>query len=216
MKRAAVICLLYLMACESDPTAERSGIEPPTATTTATPLRTIGEIEADLASTLFVSQNGQPLVLLSLLGGDQEEGDLGGLDLLLGTYVGSTTGVLRREPVIANAVNMFLWNMVFRRLGEKMATVCTDGTPFLGFATLSSEAFLDIKEICGWPRTDARLALQRLWRRVLSHRAPQSELTIWMDHFGDVASPYSSAPPRVVLKDAVHSMLMSPYFLLEE
>ncbi len=217
--KPVVVVALFLLACQSDAgPVDRSGPLPPTPSEIVQPLRTYGEVQANLAHDLFLDGNPYPLSLLATLAQTPEQAfAFLALESLLGTYtVDQVTGVIRFEPVVANPVNMFLWNMMFRRLGQLFATVCTRNSPFLDFATLQAGAFVDLQEACDWPHPHAKLALQRLWTRVLGHRAPRNELTIWLDHFGKNGSPYLSEPATVVIQDAVHSMLMSPYFLLAE
>ncbi len=219
MKTFLLVGMLLAVGCDNDnPTPpERTGPLPETPTSLVPMLRTYRDINGLIGQRLFVRDPLKPFSLFVVLADDANNpGDLSGLEAALGWYSTDVTGVVHLEATVPTPVSMFLWNEIMRRLSEQLSRVCDGAGQSLGFATLDPMVHSQLSHLCFWPGPEARASLTYFWRSLMQYRAPEEELDAWLEHFTAADSPYQTAAPTELIKDAFQSMLLNPYFLLAE
>jgi hypothetical protein len=117
-----------------------------------------------------------------------------------------------------------LWDHVFKQFAKDLAYLCQEDqntVPEIAALTLKllrPEGTATLKKACSWPQISAKndQSLQEIWLAVMGYDAPESEFLVWKDFFLNANSDYAHATGQEVLRAMIASILLNPFFLLEQ
>ena len=175
--------------------------------------RGIDKVDQGLAGRLVAKLPAQPLSRYISY-------DLKGL---MGTYT-TYRGNVVFENGLPNQMNSMLWDLVIKNFSRDIGSLCLqDPSKRSEKATetlksLKPEVTARLKSLCSWPEASVKneTLLSQLWLTFMSYDAPESEFLVWKDYFLNEGSPYASTGGQETLTAMITSMLLNPYFLLEQ
>lgn len=152
-----------------------------------------------------------------------------GLRPLLGGYDGRL-GSSSLQNASPNAVNTMLWQIVMEGAATYVASNVCEDTPRQSTLTVTAEDgtpdssglerhFQQVaKAICDWPAggEDHGKTLREFWLDMMRYDAPQAEMEDWVSQVTSADGPISQLKGEALVKDLVQSILMHPFFLLEQ
>jgi hypothetical protein len=141
----------------------------------------------------------------------------------LGTY-STDRGNVVFENGNPNELNSMLWDLVLSNLAKDLSSICSGEEVSKDSRTMNtlnrirpdiSSIFLNI---CKWPEESVKneTTVLPLWLSLMGYDAPQSEYMAWRDYFLNANSPYSQISGEETLRAMIRSILLNPYFLLEQ
>jgi len=135
-----------------------------------------------------------------------------GLPALLGAYDGRP-GSSSLQNATPNAVNTMLWQIVMDGASALIATkACSGGIELeTHFKQVS-------KKICDWPTgaDDRAQTLREFWLNLMRYDAPQAEMEAWVSQMTASGGVVTTLQGQALVKDLTQSILMNPFFLLEQ
>lgn len=146
--------------------------------------------------------------LAQYLGDSSEDG----LPSLLGAYDGRP-GSSSLQNATPNAVNTMLWQIVMDGAASAIATkACSGGNE------LETHFKQAAKKICDWPTgaDDRAQTLREFWLDLMRYDAPQAEMEAWVGQMTASGGSVATLQGQALVKDLTQSILMNPFFLLEQ
>lgn len=147
--------------------------------------------------------------LKSFLGDYSDEG----LTTLLGAYDGRS-GSSSLQNAAPNAVNTMLWQIVMDGAASQIAEyACVNNYPLLDthFEQVANK-------VCKWPSgaDDRAQTLREFWLDLMRYDAPQAEMEAWVAQMTAPSGTVDTLKGEILVKELTQSILMNPYFLLEQ
>jgi len=146
--------------------------------------------------------------LAQFLGDSSEDG----LPFLLGAYDGRP-GSSSLQNATPNAVNTMLWQIVMEGAASTIAVKsCSTGNE------LEPHFKQVAKKICDWPTgsDDRAKTLREFWLDLMRYDAPQAEMEAWVGQMTASGGSVATLQGQALVKDLTQSILMNPFFLLEQ
>jgi hypothetical protein len=136
-----------------------------------------------------------------------------GLPILLGAYDG-VSGSSSLQNATPNAVNTMLWEIVM----DGAATVIAVKSCSAAGIDLEAHFHQAAKTICEWPAgaVDHTQTLRDFWLDLMRYDAPQAEMEDWVSKMTAATAAPGALEGQALVKDLTQSILMNPYFLLEQ
>ena len=145
------------------------------------------------------------------------------LRAMLGTYT-SNRGNVIFESGIPNPMNSMLWELIFNSVAEDISSLClpdkTNRTPRANSSieSLNPEVYSNLERICAWPNPLAKneALMMQIWFSVMGYDAPEAEFSAWKGYFLSSDSVFVNKSGQETLAAMLATILLNPYFLLEQ
>ncbi len=132
---------------------------------------------------------------------------------LLGAYIATDEPNATMSNSQPNSLSILLWHIVFKEFSIQVAMTCND--PEWGQNFFKSSFYRTVIKACEYPLT-AQVDedfLESLWSELMRFDAPRAEYEIWKTF---LLNNYALSSGKELLKLAVLTAYMNPYFLLKD